>query len=116
MPVHPALLQLFVDEVQIQPFLSEDFNHVPSYGAATTYQAHITAHTAVIIRPTGNSVNSSHKIVLTDRFDIDERDLLTMPARFKVANPTILAVEEHTDEAGPHHTTLIVSTRPGGSN
>ena len=113
MPVDAGLLCLFTDEVTIEPFTGRDFNNVESFGAGVTYQAHVTAKVEEVVRSTGDVAVATHRVVLTDRFTIDERDRITMPARFKIANPEIMAVLEWTDENGPHHTTIMVGARKG---
>lgn len=113
MTVDPALLSLFTDSVTIKPFLSRDFQNVESFGAAVAFQAHVTASVEQVVRPTGDTAVATHRVVLTDRFTIDERSRITMPARFRIVNPEIMAVLEWTDDNGPHHTTILVGPRQG---
>lgn len=115
MPVDPELLELYVDTLIIEPFQGDDFNNVTSYGAPVNYRSKIDAKTEEVLRKTGDVALSTHSCALTDVFPIDERDRVTMPARFKIANPIIAAVKEWTDEMGPHHTTVKVGARKGGN-
>lgn len=122
MPVDPELLELYVDEVQIEPYVSTDFNNVDTYGAAVTYAAKIDAKIEEVLRRTGDVALSSHRVALDDIYEIDEKDRITMPsnARFKVTNPEILAVLAWTDENAitatmlGHHTSLRIGARQGG--
>ena len=119
MPVDPELLELMVDTIDQEPFLGQDFDNVESYGPAVTHQCHISAHTEEVLRDTGDTALATHRIVLSDRVPFDERDKITMPARFKVTNPEILAVLEFTDNdpVNPqHHTTLKIGSRSGSRN
>lgn len=111
MPVDPELLELYVDSVDIEPFQGEDFDNVTSYGAAVPYRAKIDAKTEEVLKKTGDIALSTHSVALDDVYPIDERDRITMPARFRISNPVIAAVKEWTDETGPHHTTVKVGVR-----
>lgn len=113
MAVDPLLGCLFVDEVKIAPFVSKDFDNVKTYGPDVIHKAHIKAKMEDVVRRTGDTAVATHRVVLTNRFDIDERDRITMPTRFKIANPEIMSVLEWTDENGPHHTTVMVGPRKG---
>ncbi len=115
MPVDPLLSCLFTDEVLIAPFAGRDFGNVESFGADVSYKAHIKAKTEEVVRSTGDVSISTHRVILKDRFPIDERDRITMPSRFRVANPEIKAVMEWSDENGPHHTTVLVGPRKGAN-
>lgn len=113
MTVDAALLPLFTDVVTVEPFLGRNFQKVESFGPAVNYQAHVTAQIEQVLRESGDVAVSTHRAVLTDRFTIDERSRITLPARFRIANPEIKAVLEWTDENGPHHTTILVGPRQG---
>jgi hypothetical protein len=121
MPVDPELLELYVDEVWIEPYVSTDFNNVDTFGASIKYAAKIDAKIEEVLRKTGDVAVSSHRVALDDVYEIDEKDRITMPsnARFKVANPEIVAVYSWTDEkeitatALGHHTTVWVGARKG---
>ena len=115
MSVDPLLECLFTDEVLIAPFAGKDFANGESFGADVAYKAHVVAKTEEVVRGTGDSAVATHRVVLTDRFSIDERDRITMPARFRISNPEIMAVREWTDEDGPHHTTVLVGPRQGAN-
>lgn len=114
MPVDTELLELFVDEVTIEPYLSTGFSTLSkAYGAGVDYQAYIAAKIETVVRPTGETGVSTHRVILTDRFSIDERSRITLPGRFRILNPEIMAVLEWTDQFGNHHTTLLVGPRQG---
>ena len=121
MAVDPELLELYVDENQIEPYVSTDFDNVDTFGAAVTYRAKIDAKLEEVLRKTGDVALSTHRVALDDVYSIDERDRLTMPsnARFRVTNPEIMAVLSWTDESAitatvlGHHTTLKVGARKG---
>ena len=115
MPVDPLLACLFTDDVLIAPFIGRDFANVESFGPDVSYKAHIEAKTEEVVRPTGDVAVSTHRVILNDRFSIDERDRITMPSRFRIANPEIKAVMEWTDDTGPHHTTVLVGPRKGAN-
>lgn len=114
MPVDPELLEFYVDTVTIEPFEGDDFDNVPSYGAPVPYRAKIDAKTEEVLRKTGDVAVSTHSIALDDVYSIDPKDRLTMPARFAVRQPEIVATPQWTDEVGPHHTTVKVGGRKGG--
>ena len=105
--------ELMVDTVLISPYLSTTFDHVDSFGTAVAYRCHISAKTEEVLRDTGDVALATHRVVLNVRADIDERDRIEMPTRFKVVNPKIMAVLEFTDEEGPHHTKVLVGPRRG---
>lgn len=121
MPVDPELLELYVDEIYIDPYVSTDFNNVDTFGASVKYRAKIDAKVEEVLRKTGDVALSTHRIALDDVYEIDEKDRLHMPSsvRFKVANPEIVAVYSWTDEkeitatALGHHTTVWVGARKG---
>lgn len=115
MTVDAALLPLFTDKVTIAPFVSRDFNNVETFGVGVIRQAHVTAKIEEVLRKTGDVVHSTHRVVLTERVAVDERDRITLPARFKIVNPEIMAVLEWTDDNGPDHTTILVGPRSGAS-
>lgn len=123
MPVDPELLELYVDEVWIEPYVSTDFDNVDTFAAAVKYRAKIDAKIEEVLRESGDVAVSSHSIALDDVYEIDEKDRITMPsnARFKVTNPEIKAVCSWTDENAitatmlGHHTTLKVGARKGAS-
>lgn len=121
MPVDPELLELYVDEIYIEPYVSTSFNNVDVFGASVTYAAKIDAKVEEVLRRTGDVALSTHSIALDDVYEIDEKDRITMPSnvRFKIANPEIMAVLSWTDENAitatmlGHHTTLKVGARKG---
>ncbi|MCP4201164.1 MAG: hypothetical protein GY769_04440 [bacterium] len=123
MPVDPDLLELYVDEVVIEPWVSKDFGNVETFGAAVTYRAKIDAHVEEIPRDSGDVAKSSHRVALDDIYAVGERDRITMPSngRFAVSQPEILKVHSWTDENPVtttelgHHTTVIVGGRRTGS-
>lgn len=123
MPVDPELLELYVDEIYIDPYVSTNFNNVDTFGASVKYRAKIDAKIEEVLRKTGDVALSTHRIALDDIYEIDEKDRITMPsnARFRVANPEIVAVYSWTDENEitatvlGHHTTVWVGARKGAN-
>lgn len=116
MPVDTELLELFVDTVTVEPYLSTGFSTLAkAYGPAVSYQAYISAKIETVVRPTGETAVSTHRVILTDRFSIDERSRITLPARFRIVNPEIVSVLEWTDQFGSHHTTILVGPRSGSN-
>lgn len=117
MAVDPELLELYVDEVQIEPYVSTDFDNVDTYGAGVLYRAKIDARTEEVVRKNGDVAVSTHSVALDDVYAVDERDRITMPAtpRFRISNPEIKAVWGWSDEIGDHHTTVKVAARKGAS-
>lgn len=121
MPVDPELLELYVDEVYIDPYVSTDFNNVDTFGASVKYRAKIDAKVEEFLRRTGDVALSTHRIALDDVYEVDEKDRITMPSniRFKVSQPEIVAVNSWTDENAitatniGHHTTVWVGARKG---
>ena len=120
MAVDPELLELYVDEIYIDPYVSTDFNNVDTFGASVKYRAKIDARIEEVLRRTGDVALSSHRIALDDVYSVSERDRITMPTRFSVQRPEILAVLAWTDEneitatALGHHTSLKIGARQGG--
>lgn len=117
MPVDPELLDMFNETVMIEAYLGKNFDNVPQYAAAAPYQCKIDAKTEEVLRRTGDTAVSTHRVVLTDNYQIDERSRITMPTRFRIASPEIMAVRDWTEPGfGPlHHTTLMVGARKGAS-
>lgn len=113
MAVDPELLELYVDDVWIEPYVSTDFDNVDTFGASVKYAAKIDAKTEEVLRKTGDVAVATHSIALDNVYSVDEKDRVTMPARFLISKPEIMAVKEWTDELGPHHTTLKIGARKG---
>ncbi len=115
MPIDPDLLELLVEEITIEPYVSTSFEHVVSYGASVPYQVKIDADVVSVLRDTGDVVKSTHKIVMDDVYTIDARSRITLPSRFVERNPEILGDKSRTDEIGLHHTTLLVDAKKGAN-
>lgn len=115
MAVDAELLELYVDTLVWESWLSADFSNVDTYGTPVNLRAKIDAKTEQVVRATGDVVSSTHSIALDDVYAIKPKDRITMPSRFPVSQPEIMAVLEWPDENGPHHTTIKVGPRKGAN-
>lgn len=88
-----SLLELFEDEITVEPFTSETAGRAPSYGAAVTYTALIQRGARRIIGAQGREVISNIQVYIKDRVHIDQRSRVTLPTGFVPNQPPIIGIE-----------------------
>jgi hypothetical protein len=106
MPGISAWLGLAADTVTIEPYASQNKNGEPTYSAAATYRAHIQGKVQRITDLAGDERISSVQVYLIGQVTLSPRDRLTLPARFTVTQPKILAIGQHAAQTAAHHTVI----------
>jgi hypothetical protein len=97
------LLELMPDTVVLEPYLSQDSYGQATYGAASTYQAHIGGGGTRLGRNAdGSEIVSNADIHLASVVGVTVQDRITLPARWSPRQPRILKVDLLSDENGAY--------------
>lgn len=103
--------ELLPHQVTVEPFLSQDGNGVPSYGAPVTVRGRVDAAVGKRTNTPGEqrdrgSLGSAY-LSPTDTagalYTLSPLARLTLPAGFSPQVPPVVAVLRHDDGAGVHH-------------
>jgi hypothetical protein len=87
---------------------------LPTYGAATTYRAHLSRKRQLVRGEAGLEVDSGQTVHLdaapaiepTARITLSTGDVGSTEA--SAIHPAIVAVERRYDQSGPHHTVVYL--------
>jgi hypothetical protein len=120
--VLPDLLELFVDTVTIEPWLSDDRYGKPTYGPAFDCPARVIGRTRVAIDGDGQERVSHVQAMLAGNFGATPQDKFTLPVRFSLRpavptdlvarQPEAVAVDKQTDENGGVYEVVYFSPTP----
>jgi hypothetical protein len=124
-PITGELMDMFGDDVIVEPFLSVDSHGVVTYGPPTTYPARVIGRSRMALDADGREHVSNVQAMFPGEFGLSAQDRYTLPVRFSSAprdpdnlygrQPVALAVDRSTDENGPHHQTVYFTlTRSRG--
>ena len=120
-PIISELLDMFADTVTIEPYLGENRFGKANYGPAFECRAKVTGRTKTAIDSDGNERVTNCQVILAGAFGVTVQDRFTLPVRFSLnpqaANiedrqPRAIAVDQESDENGPHHETIYFSITP----
>lgn len=105
------LLDMFPDKVVLERRGATDgFGEESGWAVIdSAVKARIADKTMNVRNSTNQVVASKQHVILAGVFELTELDRVTLPARFSVRQPQIVAVETTTDENGPHHETVYFS-------
>ena len=115
------LSDLFADTITIEPYLTEDRFGKPTYGSSFECRAKVSGRTKTAIDTDGNERISNCQAVLAGAFGVTPQDRYTLPERFSLnpqenniedRQPRAIAVDQETDENGPHHETVYFAITP----
>lgn len=87
-----SLLELYEDEVTVEPFSGETSARVRTYGTAVTYPAVIESGAKRVIGNNGAEVVSNVQVLIPNRVSIDQRSRVTLPSDYVPNQPPILAI------------------------
>lgn len=103
-----AFSDLMPDTVTVEPYLGNVSGYAtPVYGAAVSYRCYIQSKVKLVRDGRGQERVSTVQIYLDRYVAIDPRARITLPARFSPRQPVVVAIEQHSDESGPHHTVVL---------
>lgn len=88
----PSLEEFMPDTITIEPFSSTTVTQAPSYGAAVSYKAQVTAEWTKTIGRDGREITSTVRVIIPERVHIDPRDRITLPSGFVPNQPPIISV------------------------
>lgn len=97
------LLELFGDEVTLEPYVSQDQMGLAVFGSGVSRAAHIEGSSVLVRDPSGQERVSRVQVYLPGAYDTSELDRITLPAPWNPTQPPIISVERESDEAGSHH-------------
>jgi hypothetical protein len=98
--------------VTVEAATGRDGYGKPTYGAATSYRAHVQGKRTLVRDALGQEVVSSQSVYLATGDPIQPTDRVTLSTADVgstegfALSPPILAVERRFDGNGPHHTVL----------
>ena len=104
--------RLMSSSVSVAPRTTDDQFGKPSYGAATTYRAHVMRKPRLVVTATGQQIVSSQSAFLLTADDIQPTAQATLSTgdvgstENTLIHPPIMAVERRFDQRGAHHTVL----------
>lgn len=101
------LLDLFPDTVVVEPAPAPDVYGASSFGPPQSVRARVTGKTTVVRGADGQERVSKVTCYLAGAFGVTTRDRFTLPPRFTPQQPAAIAVDQATDESGPHHETVF---------
>lgn len=110
---------MFPDKITIEPTTGSDAYGTKTYGASYIVDARIVGRVKIVADQDGKESVSSVQATLAGSFNVSAADRFTLPARFS-SNPTdpdeiiarqpqALAVDQTSDENGPHHEVVYFS-------
>ena len=102
-----GLEEFLVDEITIEPWLSQTGFGEPSYGPPVTLKCRITGKHKTVKDAAGQERVSTVQVLLERAIDATSQDRYTLPARFNLTEPEPLAITQATDENGPHHERIM---------
>lgn len=108
MPSIFSWLWMAPDTVTIEPYVSQNKNGEATYGTAVSYRARVQDLASArrpqrVITLAGDERFAAVQVDLMGTPSVSVRDRITLPSRFAVTQPPILAVTVVTDQNGPHH-------------
>lgn len=87
-----SLLELYEDEITVEPFSAETAARVRTYGTSVTYPACIESGSKRVIGNDGSEVVSTVQVLIPNRVQIDQRSRVTLPTDYVPRQPPILAI------------------------
>jgi hypothetical protein len=106
-PIVGDLLDLFPDEIVLEHAPAPDnWGDFSSSGYTTVSpnpRARIVDQVVMVKGPNNVEVKSTQHVVLAGVFNVKIDSRITLPSRFEVRQPKIVAYKQPTDENGPHH-------------
>jgi len=105
------LIDLFTEEIIVEPYVSETDYGAVTYGAPVTYPAQFAGKVSTVIGSDGQEHVSMVQVILGGAFGVTSRDRFTLPLRYSsnpsdyldmtARQPTAVAVGSVSDETGP---------------
>lgn len=118
-PIISDLLELFPDDVIVEPFASADENGKSTYSTAFTVKARVIGRTKLVADSGGQEHVSSVQATLAGAYGVTAKDRFTLPLRFSTnprvpadlvaRQPRAISIDQETDENGAHHDTVQFS-------
>jgi hypothetical protein len=108
--------------IRVAARTSQDGYGKPTYGTPVSYRGHYTRRARMVRTMSGQTVpvdatmwlGSAPSILPTAQVTLSTQDAGSTESW--ALHPTIVAVERHSDQRGPHHTTLFLSHAERGTN
>lgn len=94
-------VDLFVDLITVEAFITEDAYGRATYGPAVTIPGRVQKKDQMIFGATGQETLSTTQTFLSQRVGL--KDQITLPADAAVRRPNILRVDAPRDDQGIHH-------------
>lgn len=110
-PIVADLAELFSETVVVEAYTGQAQHGVDTYASGVSRACHIEGRSRVIRDLSGQERVSTVTVTLAGAFGTSEKDRITLPSRFAVTQPPILAVKRMTDENGEalgHHETVFL--------
>lgn len=101
-----TLDELLTDTITIEPWVSQDADLKPAFGAAVEYPAHVEMKTKQHIDADGRQFISGVQVLIRERLSIDLRARVTLPSGFVPQQPPLRAIVAHKG-LGLDHTLLL---------
>ncbi len=102
-----GLEEFLVDEITIEPYVSQTGFGDKSYGAPVTLKCRITGKHKIVRNAAGQERVSTVQVLLERPIGVTAKDRFTLPARFNLTEPVPVAVRQATDETGLHHERIM---------
>lgn len=116
MAIEAELAELYINQVEVYPFLKSDKYGTDSYGPPVVLPCRLEGRTREIITPTGSKQASTGQAYLTDVYP-----WMTEKCDLKVLNPAgvwewveLLNVDTHYDQDTPYYQVLYYGVRTKG--
>lgn len=100
-------LDLMADTVTVEPYASQNKYGEETYGAAVSYRAKCVGKQQKVTDGQGQERVSTVTTYLGSNPTLTVRDRITLPSRFGVTQPAIIAIRFVSDENGAHHTVVL---------
>ena len=103
-----AIKQLCRHTVLIAPWLRQNENGEAVYGDQVPHKAAISGKNRMLRDATGQLVEATLKVVLTEVVPVSPKDQLILPDSYVPRMPPILSVSQLNDDRGPSHTAIYL--------
>ena len=94
-------VDMFADEITVEPYASQDNYGAASYGEAKAIRARVEMGPKVVVNANGEEVVSSARVYVGAAVGV--RDRITLPEDAPMRQPPIIRVDPVRDENGIHH-------------
>jgi hypothetical protein len=107
-PIISDLLDMFPDTVSYNLPTIDGYGKETS-GSASTIRAFISGSTKQVRLGSGQIAISTMQVTVAGAPGLTVNHQITLPSRFSLKTPKIIAVKQNSDENGPHHEIVYFS-------